>query len=261
MSDFTQSLYNGEAAQQEIPVASSSLVDKANFVFGFNSLVQLAYGAQIYMWYPMWVDDNDSLFPMDISGTCAHDNSWAHGTHEITAWTNASYWYMLAYGWATFSWAANTFTDYEGGLFHQIFYYTSLVITIAPIITTLMALKVWTSYAATQSRYLVDIASNTSESNPCKQAWLYDDNETDVNSYKFKTNSTKARILYMFFTAIFSLFSSVYTMEQIKSDWSRAREFYLANQPVEEEEPTESEDAAAADEAAADEFEVAEPAF
>jgi hypothetical protein len=118
MSDFTQSLYNGEAAHLETPTEPSRLVDKANLVFAFNALAQIAYGVQIYQWYPVWVDQNDQLFPQDISGTCAHDNSWAHGTHEISAWTDASYWYFIAYGWAAIAWAANTFTDMQGGLFH-----------------------------------------------------------------------------------------------------------------------------------------------
>ena len=149
MSDFNQSLYNGEAAQQEKATVADRLVNKANVAFAFNMLTQLAYGAQIYLWYPNWVNTNDELFPARISGVCTHDDEWALGTKEISAWTNASYWYFAAYGWATFIWSANTFTDMEGGVFHEIFYRSSQVLTLAPIVTMMMALNVKKSYAAT----------------------------------------------------------------------------------------------------------------
>jgi hypothetical protein len=104
-------LYNGEAAQRVNATIIDKLVNTANAAFGLNMLVQLAYGAQIYQWYPNWVRGSTQLFPKPISGTCAHDSDWGLGTKEIRAWTNSSYWLLFAYGLATLTWGANTFAD------------------------------------------------------------------------------------------------------------------------------------------------------
>jgi hypothetical protein len=59
MSDLFQSLYNGEAAMRENPTVAERLTDKANLVVGLNILAQIAYGSQIYIWYPNWVNTHD----------------------------------------------------------------------------------------------------------------------------------------------------------------------------------------------------------
>jgi hypothetical protein len=212
-------------------------------------LVQLAYGAQIYQWYPNWVRGSTQLFPKPISGTCVHDSDWGLGTKEIRAWTNSTYWLLLAYGWATLSWSANTFADQEGGIPHMVFYRTSQVMTWVPFVTMMFALNVKKSYAATQSRYAADITANPTVTAACKQTWLFDDSVVNFEAYNFRTNATNARILYMFATALLSLFMSIYTMDDIRIDYENAREWAEmmeaneASETPEEEtaEPTEEE--------------------
>jgi hypothetical protein len=167
MSDFEQSLYNGEAAQQEQPTVIDRMFNTANTAFGLNMIVQLAYGAQIYIWYPNWVNGSEMLFPAPVSGTCAHDRDWALGTKEVRAWSSTSFWLFLAYGWATIAWCANTFTDMEGGIIHEIFYRTTQGMAFVPFISTIFALNVKKSYAASQSRYAADIIANPTASASC----------------------------------------------------------------------------------------------
>ncbi len=260
MSDFNQSLYNGEAAQLENATVAERLVNKANVVFALNMVAQFAYGAQIYLWYPNWVKTNDELFPAPISGTCVHDEEWGLGTKEISAWTSASYWYMGAYGWASFIWMANTFTDMEGGIFHEIFYRSSQALTFAPLVTMWFALNVKKSYAATQTRFAADVASYPDASAACEQSWLYNDSVVDYNAYNFKSNQTGARILYMFATAILSLWTSIYAMDQIEEDFLAGREYYDWKKAQEAEAEAEPEDDSAADDSAADDSAEAAPA-
>jgi len=80
----------------------------------------------------------------------------------------------------------------------------------------IMALNVKKSYAANQARYAADIALYPTLTESCKQTWLYDDSETNFEAFNFMDNATHSRQLYMYATALFSLWASSYSMEQIE---------------------------------------------
>lgn len=222
-----------------------------------NAVAQLAYAAAIYDWYPGWVMGNDSLFPRRISGTCAHDDEWALGTSEITAWSYAVYWYLLAYGGGLLIWAVNTFTDMEGGIAHQIFYHWNQFLALAPLVTIWHALNIRKSYAENQARYAADLVTFPTNTNACNQKWLFDDVVIDYNAFNFKSNSTTSRILYVFGTAVFSAWVSFYTYYEIEETWLDASEWRLEHMSADSNEGDDTAaatDAAPADTTPTDEF-------
>jgi hypothetical protein len=130
----------------------------------------------------------------------------------------------------------------------MVFYRTSQVMALVPFITMIFALNVKKSYAATQSRYAADITTNPTATAACKQTWLFDDSVVNFEAYNFRTNATNARILYMFATSLLSLFMSVYTREDIETDYQNAKEYADMMDEKEASETADEETTEVADE-------------
>jgi len=133
----------------------------------------------------------------------------------------------------------------EGGLLHEIFYRSTQILTVVPVVTMILALNVKKSYAANQARYAADIATYPTLTASCKQTWLYDDSETDFEAFNFMDNATHSRQLYMYATAMLSLWASSYANQQIEKDFLRGREWYDYQKSLEEAANAEEESAAA----------------
>jgi len=159
MSDYSQQLYNGEAAQKEGNVVSYVDIDMNNLAWGLNAITMAAFGLQIYNWFPGWVKSEEEFFPTYVSGTCILDEDWALSTSEIDAWSNAAYWLEIVYGLSSLIWLANATQDNEGGLIHEVFYRTTQALPLVPLVTLVLALNVKKSYAPNNLRFAADVTA------------------------------------------------------------------------------------------------------
>lgn len=146
------------AAEEALTVKPHLLeIDPANLIYGLNMGLLFIYGVTMYIAYPGAINADPAKFPARVSNACLNDREWALSTSEIRAWTLAAEWHAGVYGFGFFVWLWNNLAGNNGGYKHKLFYRTSQVLQIAPIVSLIMALNVKKSYAPNADFYEADI--------------------------------------------------------------------------------------------------------
>lgn len=105
-------------------------------MFGVATLLGAVQGILSYRWYPRYVIENETLFPIrDPSDLSIADRDWALQTREIRNWKYSAYGHMFMYGSQHLLWLANILLDNEGGALHSAFTRYRQVMLIAPVIS------------------------------------------------------------------------------------------------------------------------------
>ena len=227
MSDFSQALYEGDAK----PTSRYYMnIDPINMLYGANLGLLFVYGVSMYAAYPGSINGDPVNYPERTSNACEVDQEWALATNEITAWTNASLWHAIVYGWGFFAWGWNTLAGGSGGYKHQLFYQTARILQLAPFVSMIAAINVKKSYAPTSAAYQADIAWWE----PCQYTWLYNVDQTTENSFDFMSDNQRIRQWFMWLGAAFSLATNVATMEKFTDEYEVAKMKWDIKQEEEE---------------------------
>lgn len=68
-------------------------------------------------------------------------------TPEIEAWTRARNWMQYVYGFGLAVWAANYFTDNEGGNMHELYWRVNQFFSVMPLLQLYLTWNIVTSYS------------------------------------------------------------------------------------------------------------------
>ena len=220
-------------------------------MFGIATFTMAFTGIKIWQWYPLAVQNNNLDFPDRIEGTITHDEEWALGTREISAWSTAAYLSAGLYGFGFMLWGMNILQDNKGGRLHFYSYSWAWLLNWAPAILMFQALNINASYARNGTWYLNGIINDSQVGEAAvaldKVAWLY--NPDEVSSQYNALDTERIRHQQMNAAAIaFTALMQYLAFPELKASYER---WALVDE--------ENEEAAAeADPAAAEEAEIEE---
>lgn len=105
----------------------------------------------MWSWYPDNIKGDNIKYP-DASGTNVSE-TWALGTREIAAWDSASSQIMALSGASSAIWGLNLALGQTGNTFHRIFYLTSTIFRLTPLVMLYHALYIQRQYLPNGSVY------------------------------------------------------------------------------------------------------------
>ncbi len=224
--------------------------------FGLACFVMLMNGVKMYQWYPLRIRNDNLNFPDRIENVVTHDQEWALGTREISAWTTASYLSSGLYGFGLLLWGLNMLQDNQGGRLHFYSYSWSWLLNWAPAILMFQALTINASYARDGTWYLNGIINDAEvgESDVAldKVAWLF--NPAEVSDQYNKLDEERIRHQQMNAVAIvFTALVQYLAFPEIKATYEM--------RALDEEEAVEAEAEAEPEVAQEAEIEAAEDTF
>jgi hypothetical protein len=114
--------------------------------------------------YTQDLNENNIIFP-DRTYTAGatnldrYDIDWALESPEVVAWTQASDWMSVIYGFGFLTWMANMGIDNNGGNMHEFFWRVTQAFQAVPLIQAYLAWKVITSYSFDYYNEFLNITS------------------------------------------------------------------------------------------------------
>lgn len=148
---------------------------------------------------------------------------------------------MGMYGFSSAAWLLNLGFGGNGGRTHSLFYQTSQLMQVGPLVAAWHAMKIQRSYLPNSEWYYNQAMDETNE-------WLYNPEETNEENFDYFDRTTYIEQLFAFYLlAAINLGVNAYSVGHIKADYlvhkahHDAMDAAAENESEEEEEPVEQE--------------------